>query len=441
MRDPTGYLRLEGDRAVRQLADPLPASAFLRHAVARRLVDAGALVPFELSSADERRIESPRYPFVSLPTEWTDAQLRAAADLTLDISERVLAHDFELKDASAWNVIFDGCVPRFCDHLSFEAIASRQWWAFGQFCRHFTFPLACSRWRGMQARTVFQIQRDGLGAEQARTMLGMRGRLSRLAPLLLRRAVTAADDSRPAVLAQAGGKAPLHQSLIDYARSSLLGPAGVAAAQTSAWRGYVDERLHYPPEAVGAKLTQVGRWLVAIAPRTVLDLGCNTGEFSRLALEWAQRVISVDADHDCVQRLFQESAGDTRIHPLVVDLCDLRGGRGWAGAEFPGFLERLVGQADTSMMLALIHHLHVSEGIPLLEIAAFAARITTEHLIVELLASDDPMVQRLAAQRRRAVEEFTIDNQLAAFARHFDLVDRVPLGRTRRELVLLRLKA
>ena len=93
------------------------------------------------------------------------------------------------------------------------------------------------------------------------------------------------------------------------------------------------------------------------------------------------------------------------------------------------------------MMLALIHHLHVSEGIPLLEIATFAASVTTEHLIVELLASDDPMVQRLAAQRRRAVEGFTIDNQLAAFARHFDTVDRVPLSRTRRELVLLRRRA
>lgn len=438
MRDPCGRLRFEGERAIRELSASDARPAFLSHPVARQLVDAGSLVPFAFSPDVVGRIESPRYGFISLPTEWTDAQLRAAAELTLTIAEVVLVHGFELKDASAWNVIFDGTAPRFCDHLSIEPIASRQWWAFGQFCRHFTFPLACARWRGLHTRDVFQLRRDGLDAGQARAMLGLRGRLSRLAPLLLRQAAPTGGDTAAAMQPPKAG-ATLHRSLIDYARKSLLLPL-VAPTGGSAWSSYVGERTHYSTQAVDAKVDRVRQWLQQASPRTVLDLGCNTGEFSRLALENAERVIAIDADHDCVQRLFLSAPSETRLHPLVADLSDLRGGRGWAAAEFPGLTDRLAGQVDLLMMLALLHHLHIAEGIPMAEIAAFAARLTTRDLIVELIDPEDPMARQLADQRRRSLDGFTIDQQLRAFEAHFETVQRMTLPATQRHLLWMRLR-
>lgn len=438
MRDPRGRLRFEGERAIRELSTSIATPAFLTHPVAQQLVDAGSLVTFALSPGVAGRIESPRYSFISLPTDWTDAQLRAAADLTLTIAEAVLAHGFELKDASAWNVIFDGTVPRFCDHLSVEPIASRQWWAFGQFCRHFTFPLACARWRGLHARDAFQLRRDGLDAGQARALLGLRGRLSRLAPLLLRQAAPAGGDTA-AAMQPPKCRATLHRSLIDYARKSLLWPLATPTGG-SAWSGYLGERTHYTTHAVHAKIDQVRQWLQQASPRTVLDLGCNTGEFSRLALETAQRVIAIDADHDCVQSLFLSAPGETRLHPLVADLGDLRGGRGWAAAEFPGLADRLAGQVDLMLMLALVHHLHVAEGIPMPEIAAFAARLTTCDLIVELIDPEDPMVRQLADQRRRPLDGFTIDQQIRAFDAHFETVRRMTLPETQRHLLWMRLR-
>jgi SAM-dependent methyltransferase len=438
MRDPRGRLRFEGDRALRQLEAPYEAPLFLSHPVAQQLVGAGALIPFELSLAIPGQIESPRYGFISFPTEWTDAQLLAAADLTLDIAEKALAPGFELKDASAWNVVFDGTVPRFCDHLSFEPIVSRQWWAFGQFCRHFILPLACSRWRGLPARGAFQLHRDGLDIDRARAMLGLRGRMSRLAPLLFRSS-SSDGDATPVVQPAICGKPTLHRSLIAYARRSLIAPKRTTAS--TGWSGYVQERPHYPAQAARTKLDQVRQWLGEAEPHTVLDLGCNTGEFSRLALEFAQRVIAVDADHDCVQRLFLDARGNTRLHPLVADLGDLCGGRGWAATEFAGLIDRLAGQVDMTLMLALVHHLHISEGIPLPEIAALAARLTTRDLIVELLEPNDPMVQVIAKQRRRSLEGFAVDQQLSAFKDHFELQRREQLPATHRHLMWMRLRA
>lgn len=437
MRDPLGRLHFSGKHAIRRLHAPLEPTAFLNQSLARQLVDAGQLVPFRLSSSDATLVESPRYDFVSLPTEWTDAQLRVAADLTLDLAEQALAAGYELKDASAWNVVFEGCAPRFCDHLSFELIAMRRWWAFGQFCRHFVFPLACSRWRGLPTRAVFRISRDGMTAAQARAVLGLRGRVSRLAPLLLKRA--AQTDGPPLVqqASLASDGRPLHGSLIDYARRCLM-TQSMPAKNRGVWTEYVNERPHYSEPAVQSKVNQVHAWLGHVMPHTLLDLGCNTGEFSHLALEFAQRVIAIDSDHDCVQRLFNSARGDTRLHPLVADLGDLDGGRGWAATEFPGLLERLAERVDTTLMLALIHHLHLSEGIPLPDIAALAARITSDVLIVELIEHDDSMVQHLAAQRQRDARGFTITNQIEAFNAHFQIERRVVLEGTSRELALMR---
>lgn len=437
MRDPAGRLDLSGPAAIRHLSGDTPLPTFLTHPVARALVEDGLLVPFRIEAAD--RIESPKYSFVSQPGEWADAQFHDAALLTLSLAERILDAGFELKDASAWNVVFDGCKPRFCDHLSFEPITRREWWAFGQFCRHFVFPLAVSRWRGLRASQLFLTFRDGLPAPVARELLGTRGLLSRLLPLLwnANRASGAsqmdAGQASPAV-------SPLHRSVVSYARNALFRPATSNPADGPGWRDYTRTRNHYAVEASAFKATQVDRWLSEMHPDRVLDLGCNTGEFSKLALRHAQQVIAIDADHDSVQRLYLENRQEIRLHVLVANLGDVNGGRGWAGAEFPGLLQRLRGHCDALLMLALTHHLHFSEGIPLAEIAALAAELTSRHLILEVIDEDDEMVKRLAGQRQRSTATFSTQQQRDAFARYFDLLDTVSLPQTPRQLLLMRRK-
>ena len=59
-------------------------------------------------------------PFISYPYEWSFGQLKAAALLTLAIQKAALEKGMSLKDASAYNIQFDGVKPVFIDTLSFE---------------------------------------------------------------------------------------------------------------------------------------------------------------------------------------------------------------------------------------------------------------------------------------------------------------------------------
>jgi SAM-dependent methyltransferase len=435
MRDPEGRLSFLERSVVRHLRSEQSASVeFLRSSLAREMVAANQLVAFEFTSATT--IESPRLPFVSYPFEWCDSQLRSAGKLTLELSRRALEAHHELKDASAWNVIYRGARAVFCDHLSFQPIVRSEWWAFGQFARHFAFPLAVSRARSMRAHESFALYRDGLPSDRARNLLGARRFLSRVWPLLLR-AKPDAHGAREAPR-QPSKQHTLHGNLYKYCESLLA--EGSRAPASSQWSGYTQSRQHYSEAASATKSSCIDGWVSRLQPGWVIDLGCNTGEFTRIAAARGSNVVAVDYDHDCIEQLFVGSGGSDRIHPVIGHMGDLSGGRGWCGGEYPGLLQRLDKSSDLVLMLALVHHLEISEGIPLEEIARLASRLTRSHAIVELIDGDDPMARHLSQQRNKAPSRRGTHEQLAAFAVHFDVLEQVTLPDTKRVLCLLRVK-
>jgi len=438
MRDPAASLRFEGNLVIRDLYKPLTPGHFLHSDLARRWTTDARLVPFVLQG--NTRVESNRLKFVSQPSEWTDAQLFAAAKLTLELQVEAVESGFDLKDGSAWNVIFDGCRPVFCDLLSFEGLLEQPWWAFGQYARHFLLPLLVSKRVGLRAHASFLAWRDGMPPAVARQMLGWTALFSRYSVLLAGQkhephssvAFDNATVGRPIADIQSFRRG-LHAAL-DWQLSGLK----PISRRAKGWADYEQDRPHYGGGSMSRKRELIAEWLSQLSPQWVLDLGCNTGEFTRLALAGGANVIALDSDHDCIQRLFLDHGGDVRLHPVVVPLDDLRSSRGWAGSEHPGMPERLEQCADVVLMLALIHHLAIGAAVPLKMVAQFAYRCTRRWLIVELLDIDDPQLVAICRQRRRLPEEFTRDRQRDAFvAAGFSVVAEHRLEGAARSLLLL----
>jgi len=430
MRDVDGSIAFHEQTVVRRINPQAVAKTFLHSPRSAALVQEGKLVPFRFTDPDTS--VSPRLPFVSYPFEWCDAQLHRAAQLTLDVSREILADGYELKDASAWNVIFEGNRALFCDHLSFQPVATRQWWAFGQFTRHFLLPLAASRQRGLKPHRTFSTWRDGLPPDAARELFGASRYLTRYWPLMAKgkSSGNGADNSR----AESQGK-PMHGNLYALCQHMLDG-AKPRHAGNSAWSRYTKET----PQASDDKMRQVAIWLERTKPAWVVDLGCNSGEYSLLAATGGASVIAVDLDHDAIERIVLTHQESSAIHPLVCNLGDMVGGRGWCGDEFPSLMARLTQRADMLLMLALVHHLAISEAISLDNVARMASHITRDYLIVELLADTDPMVQLLCSQRRRDPQDLSIAAQEAAFAAYFDVADSHAIPDTGRKLCLLKKK-
>jgi hypothetical protein len=110
------------------------------------------------------------------------------------------------------------------------------------------------------------------------------------------------------------------------------------------------------------------------------------------------------------------------ILPLVVNLARPTPAIGWRNSECSSFLQRSGSAFDAVLMLAVIHHMLVTEGIPLVEIAALAAELTTDLLVLEFVAPQDSMFARIARGREELHRGLNAAAFEACFRTQFEIV-------------------
>ena len=141
-------------------------------------------------------------------------------------------------------------------------------------------------------------------------------------------------------------------------------------------------------------------------------------------------------DPACVEinYLTAVSNGETNILPLVLDLTNPSPGIGWENKERMSFFER--GHADTVFALALIHHLAISNNLPLDRIASFLKRICSS-LIIEFVPKSDSNVQRLLATRMDIFPDYTKEAFEREFSKLFSIQTSVDIKNSERTLYLM----
>ena len=393
--------------------------------------------------------EHERLWFPSYPYEWAPAMLFEAGRLTLDLAEAALAEGFGLKDATPYNILFRGCQPVFVDVLSFErrTAGDPMWLPYAQFVRTFLLPLLANQRLGSRLADLLTTHRDGLEPQEVYRMCGP---LERLSPTVLslvslptwlsgraERQGDAIYQSR--TLGDPEKARFIVESLLKRLRRTLesLNPK---AREDSAWSNYMATHS-YAEDSFAAKEEFVSSALREFKPRRVLDIGANTGHFSAMAAAAGADVVAMDYDPACVGAIWRQ-ARDRKLNilPLVVDLARPSAALGWRNRECPAFLERATGAFDCVFMLAALHHLLVTERIPLGEIMSLTAHLTTDLAIVEFVGPEDAMFRRLARGRDHLHADLNHAAFEAACRPHFDVVRTVHLTDTHRRLYVLRKK-
>lgn len=417
MRDPAGRIEFDGSWVIRRLNAPAGKGHFLHSALAARWVARGDLIAYEW--LDDSTLSSPRLPFVTHPSEWAEPQFHAAAALTLRMQAEAVGEGWDLKDASAWNIVFDGLRPVFVDLLSFEPLQNKLWLAAGQFARHFLLPLVLAKHHKLEARRCMQLWRDGVPPETARKMLGPNRFLTRYWPLMAEGKGPKDANLQPHTVP---GTTPARVEIQRFRAGlqqgfewMLQGVAPVCLfTRNTPWGQYEEERAHYHEAVLEHKRQTVATWLGEIRPRWVLDVGCNAGEFSELAVAAGAKAICWDGDSLALAKLCHRQAGDVNYHPILSAVDDAPAGRGWMGTEYPGLMTRLNQQVDVVLMLAVIHHLAIAGSVRLVDVFAFAKAASARWVLVEMLSDTDERVMQLCLQYGRNAAEFTLSKQYEA---------------------------
>ena len=447
-RDPSGRL-FRHDGAIFRTASP-EALASLHAARSSGLLDdlerQGLFVPItivkseeaSLSTADvgEYVIRQAQLPLVTYSYEWSFSMLRDAALVTLRALESALSRGYVLKDATSFNVVFEGTVPRLVDVHSLEPRKEGTLWAgYAQFCRAFLFPLFMTSYRGMDARPLLLTGLGEIPVDVVAPLFRLRDRLK---PGVLTNVAIQASLER-----RFGGRA----EDVGKAGAGIKYPVAAVVSQVRKLRGIVEklplpsgdewssyvETHTYDDEGVRVKEGFVRAGIEKLAPATILDLGTNTGQYARLARATGARVVAVDISAASIDALYRKAGADTGLSPLVADLTKPTPAVGWRLIERKSLLDRLRG--DFGLALALIHHLRISGGIPLSEALALLTSLTTAG-VVEWVGRDDSMVRRLLALRPDVYDDYTQPQFEALLARHARIESQVTLPGGQRTLYL-----
>ncbi len=387
-------------------------------------------------SLRHRRLRTVNHPY-----EWSTTMLRDAALLQLEVTRRALGDGFITKDATSFNVVFDGSRPVFIDVGSFEPLRTGEPWdGYRQFCELFLNPLVLQSIVGVPFQPWLRGAPDGITPSELAPLLRGRHRLNRRLMVHVglharaerRYADSDAEHDVRGDLRRAGfGPNVLLAQLDNLERTVRSLEHGDSS---STWSDYSD-RAHYDDADLSTKEAAVRGAVERLGPTTVLDLGANDGRFSQLAVDHgAQHAIAVDSDHLVVDRLYRRlrDQDERRILPLVIDLTNPSPGIGWRNRERAPFTSRV--DADLVLCLAVVHHLALTDNVPFDMIVEFLADFDAP-LVVEFPLPDDPMAARLLARKRTGLfDHYDAPGWEAALEQRFEVTERTVLPSGRRVL-------
>lgn len=450
-RDPKGRVFFSDNRVLRGLrssttdAEALLSAEFVASGIAAGDIIGTKLIedPSHLAIRDDDPegtswpsvMEHDRLQVISYPFEWSRRMLADAAELELRIARQALAEGWITIDATPYNIQFVNSRPMHIDVGSFEPyVEGRGWVAYRQFCEMYLYPLLI-----------------GLRGNSSEHRLLLRGSLTGVPAPMCWSKLTLPQRLRPSLGLHVGLQAAVGGRKAERSKSftqSDLAAAGMSAkvidkqisglekilrrcnrpTKDSQWSSYSD-RSHYRPEAFQAKHDFVVEVASSQRPSLVLDIGANDGAFSQAVAPFADQVVAIDSDDAVIEHFYSALKGSgNNITPLVVDISDPAGGRGWANTERSPFLNRV--QPDLVLCLAVIHHLVVSASIPPELVVRFLRSMDAE-VVLEIPSINDPMVTLLLDQKTNPEDyqlRYNWDRIARALEREFITIKQAETG-------------
>jgi len=444
-RDPSGYIFFRNDQIFRTIRFSYKQNYdfFISSELYNRLTKDNLLIEHEevdypgLDSSDIYKVLKPtKIEFITYPYEWSFSQLKDAALLTLEIQQIALEHNMTLKDASSFNIQFQGNKPIFIDTLSFESYKEgRPWVAYRQFCMHFLSTLLLMKYNDLGMNRLMSLYIDGIPLEMTKNLLPIKAffKISHLSHIYLHSMSekhSSSDNIERDIRITKNSLYALIQNLKKIIKNLTL------SVKNTTWGNYYVENSYTREELQNKKII-VEEYINTISPSRLLDLGANTGLFSRIASSRNIFTVSTDYDPYCVELSYLEAKEkkEKNILPLFLDLTNPSPDLGWNGMERKSFLKR--NKFDLVMVLALIHHLVISNNVPLDELTKCFSQMA-HNLIIEFIPKQDIQVKSLLVNREDIYSNYNQEYFEKAFGKLYNIIRKETVSNLGRTLYLMK---
>jgi len=438
-RDPGGSVYQDENNKIFRTVNASRAADYeklLTANIIQQSIDAGFLVPTQ-ETTDEPLIQQlnasyllqhKRIPAISYPYEWTFHELKKAALHHLEFHLFLLERDFTLSDATAFNIQFIGHKPIFIDLLSIVPYQDGDLWVgYKQFCEQFLNPLLLTSLKGIHFNSWYRGTLDGISTRDLLSTLSLKQRLNwRIFTFLAlhqnaeNKVVEDPKDVHKKLTKKRKGiSKKSYMAMLSqlYSWINKLEPK----IEKSAWQDYARENTYERLER-DSKADLVRNFVARNQLKTLVDLGCNTGDYSLAALQGgSEYVLGFDFDHQALAEAYRRAVNENvNFLPLWLDASNPSPAQGWRESERESFSQRF--RADGVIALAFEHHLAIAKNIPLSQAIDWIVSIA-EHGLIEFVPKDDPTIIEMLSSRADIFPNYDQSEFEAALTRSATIVN------------------
>ena len=355
--------------------------------------------------------------FQSYPFEWSYEQWKKAISAYIKINLLALKYGMILKDATPYNFYLKGGEAIMFDTSSFIFFKPFDMWiAYRQFCMEFLSPIALMYYNGVEWAKLTMSHLKGLELNFVSKQLPLKSWFN--PTILLNIHLHSRYINSKKHTKKNKYKGFTFEKLISLHKliyNTIL-QWDPSQGFHNNWAYYYQDNIE-SPEYLIQKEFIIRYYLNMLKPKTVLDLGANTGKFSFIASEYSEKVIAIESDYQCVDvieaRIMKEN--NNKIYTLNSTITEFSNGLGLNGEEIKKLSDRI--QSDLVLALALVHHLHISSYLSFFQIAEQLSNLSKKYVLIEFIPDTDQKITILLDSKMKKLNNY---NELE-FEKEFNL--------------------
>ena len=375
-------------------------------------VDQEELRLLELENNKNVRVfKHKKIDYISYPYEWSFYRLKDAALHHLNLHINLLKNNATLIDAYSYNVQFNNYSPIFIDLMSIKEYSEGEFWTgHKQFCESFLNPLVLKSKLGINYNNWFKGNLEGIDTGELSKLLKIRHMFSwnifyNIFLLnYFEKKYKKNEDLK--ITKNKKLKKSYYLSILTNLVNFIDGLK--PKKETSVWGEYSRDNT-YNNEEKKNKYEFISNYFNKNKSNRVVDLGCNNGEYSKLAIQsGCKSVVGLDYDLNAIDEAYLISKKESlNFLPLYFDVSNPSSDIGWYQKERKGFKKRL--NFDFVLALAFEHHLAIAKNIPLEDVINWITSLAPKG-IIEFVPKNDVTIQSMLKLKGDIFPNYNLEN-------------------------------
>ncbi len=411
----------------------------------QELTQKGLLIEHEEKTIDTpdpkvyKLIYPTQIPFQSYPFEWSYIQWRKAILAYLKINLIALKYGMILKDATPYNFYFSGGKAIKFDTSSFMFFKENDSWiAYRQFCEEFLSTIVLMHFNGTRWSKLTMAHFRGMPLNFVSKQLPIKSWFNLTTLLHIHLHSKYSGKNGPIEIVKNKNKGfskekikSLHKMIFKQ-----ILKWETAYQYDNHWQNYYEQNIE-SDIYLAHKENTIKEWLEKTKPKSILDLGANTGKFSFIAANYSPLVIALEEDDNCVDAIEKEIQKQKlhNVFTLTGNLAKPSPSLGLLNSATESIYKR--GYSEMVLGLALTHHLHFTNKMSFDLIGELLNKFSSKYVIVEFIEKEDSKVQFIINDKTVELESYALENFKKSFLKFFTINNEVRLDDSKRILLLL----